>query len=530
MAKRKTSGNGAVKAKATKARDELTDNIKLNVLREVLFNDLSSRRKLIQDAQDPRRDIDDECGYPRTENITSADYRELYDRLGIATRIVELMPCESWVIPPTVFETDDVEVNTEFETAWDELGNSLRGDNWFEDEEGNPIWEYLLRADILSGIGRYGVLLLGIDDGKELKEPANLIGKDKEGITDNAKGSKLIFLRTFDEVLAQITQYETDVANPRFGQPTMYNLSFADPTGVADQAATGVNLATHNVHWTRVIHLADNLNSSEVLGVSRLQPNYNRLMDLRKLYGGSGEMYWRGAFPGLSIETDPSLGEDVAVDTASIKNQIEQYASGLQRYLTLVGVTAKSLAPQVVDPTPQIMAQLQAIAIQTKSPMRILLGSERGELASSQDSKAWNGRVKGRQSNYVTPRIIVPFANRLIQLGVLPAPKSYNVVWSDLDALTEEEQATVALNRTEALSKYVQGAVESVIPPMEYLTSVLGVPDKEAKAMLEAAMSHMEDVKAEEMEEHDLERGEVVEDGEADFQRQKELQQIAKKE
>ena len=530
MAKRKTSANGTAK--------DLPDNMKLNVIREVLFNDMTSRRKIIQDAMDPRRNIDDECGYPDTQSITSRDYRELYDRLGIATRIVELMPTESWLIPPTVFETDDLEQTTEFETAWEDLGKSLRGDSWFEDEEGNPIWEYLLRADILSGIGSYGVLLLGIDDGLELREPANLTNKpkdenkpnDKEGITGNAGGRKLIFLRAFDEVLAQITQYETDVTNPRFGQPTMYNLSFADPTGLAEQAVTGVNLTTQSVHWTRVIHLADNLNSSEVLGVPRMRPNYNRLMDLRKLYGGSGEMYWKGAFPGLSIETNPEFGSDIEVDTTGVKSQIEDYMNGLQRYLTMIGLTAKSLAPQVVDPTPQIDTQLEAICIQMECPKRVFAGSERGELASSQDSKAWNNRVKGRQSSYVTPRVVVPFVDRLIQLGVLPAPSRYNCVWPDLDALSEEEQATVALNRTEALSKYVQGGVESVIPPMEYLTSVLGVPDDEAKAMLEAAMSHMEDVKAEEMEEHDLERGEVVEDGEADFERQKELQRLSKKE
>src|SRR5690606_42007529 len=57
---------------------------------------------------------------------------------------------------------------TPFEMAWDQLGRSLKNNSWHQDEEGNIIWEALARADTLSGIGHYGVILLGIDDGKEL--------------------------------------------------------------------------------------------------------------------------------------------------------------------------------------------------------------------------------------------------------------------------------------------------------------------------------------------------------------------------
>ena len=252
-------------------------------------------------------------------------------------------------------------------------------------------------------------------------------------------------------------------------------------------------METKQVHWTRIVHIADDKNSSEIFAVPRQRPVWNRLLDIRKLYGGSAEMYWKGAFMGLSIESHPVLGGDIPAmeDPAfikSLKQEIEAYQNSLQRNLLTTGMSVKTLAPQVKDPTPQIDAQIKAICIQKGIPKRIFEGSERGELASSQDSRAWHSRLKKRQNDYVTPGIVVPFTDRLILLGVLPQPKEYFVKWPDLDTLTEEEQAVVALKRTEALAKYVQGSVESIIAPMDFLTRILGMEEQEAEAAIAEAM------------------------------------------
>src|SRR5574337_154677 len=131
----------------------------------------------------------------------------------------------------------------------------------------------------------------------------------------NGKKSKkaypggMLFMRCFDEMLVQVVQYEADLRNPRFGRPIMYLVTLNDPryphTGI------GLPLATLRVHWSRVIHLADSIRSSEIFGMPRMQPVFNNLLDLRKLYGGSAEMYWQGALPGISFETNPNLGGDV---------------------------------------------------------------------------------------------------------------------------------------------------------------------------------------------------------------------------
>lgn len=462
--------------------------------RELIANVLLSRSSLMKNILDPRRSINADCGYPLTDEITSEDYRELYDREPIAARVVQVLPYETWQSPPTVFETEDVDQTTPFESAWQDLAQGLFTESWFRGDEGNPIWEHLLRADVLSGIGSYGVLLLGLDDGVDLREPV----KPNEG-------RKLLFLRSFDESLTDISLYETDPANPRFGKPLMYRVQVSEPRDNA-QSSIGMPMATLDVHWSRIIHLADSLGSSEIIGVPRMRPVYNRLLDLRKLYGGSAEMYWRGAFPGFSVQSHPQLGPDVSFNLPDTKDQMENYMNSLQRYLALSGVDIKSLAPQVVDPTPQIDTQIDSICIQKGIPKRIFTGSERGELASSQDKRTWNGRLKFRQNTYVTPRIIVPFLDRLISLGVLPTPQEYSVIWPDLDSLSLSERAAVAVQQTDALAKYVQGGVEAMMLPVDFLVSILGLPEEEATSILDSAVASEESIFGNDDEEEEEEK------------------------
>ncbi len=456
----------------------LVDPLMLNELHQVVNAQTTLRSRLSKAMEDPRRSIDDDCGYPKTEQLGPEDYKAAYDREAIATRVVDVLPRETWQSQPTVIEDDDPDKETEFEEGWKAVAQQLQGgeESWFEGEEGNPIWSYLQRLDEMSGIGMYGVMLLGTDDGKELNMP--LKGKE---------GRKLLYLRVFDESLAPISTYDDDPKSNRFGQPIQYNLTFNDPREGSRFGMGGASV-TRQVHWSRVIHVADNPGTSEIFGVPRMRPVWNRLMDLRKLYGGSAEMYWRGAFPGISFETHPQLGGDVSIDNDDFKDAVEQYSNTLQRYIISMGMSAKVLSPTVSDPTAQINVQIEALCIQLGIPRRIFVGSERGELASSQDERAWISRLVYRRHYHVTPRVIVPFANRLIQIGVLARPEKYSVVWPELGGLDQSQQATIAVQRTEAMAKYVGGNLEAFITPMDFLTRVLGMESAEAEAMIEATL------------------------------------------
>ncbi len=458
---------------------------------DLAINALMARSQLLEKLLDPRRNINTECGYPETGSITVEQYQELYDREALATRVVEVFPEESWAVQPKLYQTEDTNEVTDFEEAWSQLSPKTDGEDWMaSDEETHPIWECLERIDKLSGIGHYGILLMGLDDGKSLAEPVE--GLDETGKRVGNKNYQLTYLRAFPESLAPISTYELDPNNRRYGRPTMYNVTLNDPKNIIQGAAEPAS--TISVHWTRVVHFADNLGSSEVVGVPRMRPVYNRIHDLRKLYAGSSEMYWRGAFPGISLESHPQLGGDVELDEKAIQGKMRDYMNGLQRYFALTGAAAKSLAPQVVDPSPQIERQIEALCIKIGVPKRIFMGSERGELASGQDKNTWNGRLKRRQRNYLTPRVIRPFINRCIALGILPEPADgYRVKWPELETVSDKERAETSRVDTESLVKYVQGDVSTLIAERDFLTYWMGKTEEEADQILQNAVEAISD-------------------------------------
>lgn len=474
------------------------------------------------------RDIDAECHYPASVSALTAElYRDMYDRFGIATRVVDLFPMETWGVNPQVYEVEAEDTETDFERAWKDVSRSLGGSSYFIDEETSPIWEYLQRVDRLSGIGRFGVLLLGLGIPGSLEDPVPGFEDDRDdaGMAyafNQRGGTELLYLRAFDESLVDVDVYESRLTSKRYGQPIYYRLTLSDPMiqheGIGHDSGREVR-----VHWSRVIHVADNLMSSEIYGVPRMQPVYNHLLDLRKLYGGSAEMFWQGAFPGLSFETHPSLGNTVRVDHSGMKDQVESYMNGLQRYLAMTGVSAKQLAPAVADPTAHIERTLDAICVQLGVPKRLFMGSERGELASSQDRNTWEDRLNDRRAQYCNPRIIRPFIDRLIGVGVLPAPREgYHVKWPDSYAPTPSERAAVATQRMQAVSAYIQSGADVLIPPMEFLVKELDYDREEAEEILRQSA---EEIVEEDEEEEDevVEPTDVIEDEEMEVEEEIEL-------
>ena len=446
-----------------------------NGLGGLVRNLLISRTAWLNKLLDPRRDIDAECGHPET--LTVDDYARAYDRGDVARRIVNIYPEESWNQSPEVFENED-EDETEFEKAWDQLENDFK------------IWHYLQRVDMLSGIGRFGVLLIGIDDGKELREPI-------DGVNN-----QLLFLRPFEEVYVTINTLNTDSTSPRFGLPELYSIQFADTalgtTPSARDASTSTSKTVNDgaqltVHWSRVLHVADNRQNSDVLGRPRMEVVFNRLLDLKKIAGGSGEMFWKGGFPGISLEA-ANPDDDVTFDAEATNEQMDKYMNGLQRYIALVGMSAKSLAPQVADPRPGIETQLKLIATAIGVPWRIFIGSEQGQLAADADSVSWAKRVGRRREEYLSPFVIEALVKRFIEIGILPEPQEIIVKWPDIHTPSDEEKAIVAEKRTNALSKYVQSGVDALVPPFHFLTLVLDFSDDEANAIIEEAGDRLDEL------------------------------------
>lgn len=422
------------------------------------------------------RDLNAECGY--LQNPQFREYRALYDRSGPAHRAVNLWPDECWGASPDLYETSKKPV-TAFETAWADLSPRV-----------NP-WHYLHRVDRLSGIGSYGVLFLGFDGGPDLTTPVVTYNNDLTA-RKNTAVRKLIYMRAFDQDHARIVTTETNLASPRYGLPTLYQLGgtgSADDSPPAGASAPGGMSSPGEgqlVHWSRCIHVADNREGSEVFGVPRLRPVLDHVMDVRKILGAAAEMFWKGGFPGYAFETYPDVSGEAALDEDDIKMEVAAYIAGLQRYLTAVGGKWTSLAPQVADPSKHLAALFDVICSTLGIPKRIFLGTEAGQLASTQDAGTWKERLHGRQVNYLEPMLVRPFVNRLMDCGALPRADKYIIEWRDLRSLGEKDRADVFLKLMQAMNMYSTGQVSTYVPLRYALSQMGGFTDEAINAVIAA--------------------------------------------
>lgn len=543
------SSNGKADEALAARRADLRNTLTEGKFGDYILNQLISRAELIRKHLDPRRSVDDECGYPVHE-LSPREYMDLYNTNPVAARVVEVWPEECWQVQPSIFEDSDPSVETPFEIALQDLNQSLHGENsWFQDEEGQALYDYMKKADKISRIGKFGVILIGIDDGKPLSEEAEFVKKIVQAkpkltkepeedpdeateeetdeppdekppatnyivpmvdsglppVPDQLGGSppsvpsstqegvpaedtrqegqirKLLFLRVLPQTLVSVVDIEKDRTSTRYGQPTKYKVTMSDPS-------TGTGTIDEEVHWTRIVHIpSDEGISDELYGAEAMKIVLHPLLDIKKLLGGSAEMYWLGAFGGIALETHPHLGKDDIENPEELKDMMEKWAMGLQRWFALLGMSAKSLAPQVVDPTPQIKVQIDIICIKITMPVRVFMGSERGELASSQDDASWNDRVAARQRNRCTPRIVVPLINRFISLGCLPQPVGYSVLWPDITSQSVTEKTTWINSIVMAMKEYVAAGLSEFITPHDFLTRILDFDDLEAQDIIDAA-------------------------------------------
>ena len=243
-----------------------------------------------------------------------------------------------------------------------------------------------------------------------------------------------------------------------------------------------------SVHWTRVQHIADNTKESKIYGTPRLQNIVPQIWDIRKVGGGSAEMFWQGAFPGISFETMPEMikeGGVVELDEDSVKEQVQKYMNKLQRYIALTGIHANNMAPDVVSPESHLKAALDVLCAAIDVPVPIFLGQQEGHLASLANKEYWNGRIGERRSNYAIPKMIRPTIKRFADLGVVSKPAQVVVEWNDPNTQTDTEKADIFLKKSQAVSQFAGSNARFYIDNHTFLTEFAGMSDEKAAAVIE---------------------------------------------
>jgi hypothetical protein len=391
-----------------------------------------------------KRDLYKALGYKR--DLTVEDFRAEYKRNAVANRIVKAAPLATWRGGAEVIEDMNPEIITAFEQAFITFDRRLN------------VIDRLRRADVLAGIGRYAILVIGAPG--ELETPLLKVNGP-----DDIK-----YLQPYAEDDAKIASYEVDAKSPRYGLPLFYNLQRAtiDASGRTQRATTGVK-----VHYTRVQHVSDGLLDDNIFGEPRLECVFNRLMDLEKVVGGGAEAFWRRADRGMQVDLDPTM--DVSEpQKAAMKTQLEEYEHELRRILLTRGVKINELSSDVADFKSPVDAIMALISAGTGIPQRVLMGSEQGKLAAKQDRANWDNRVTDRQTDFAGPLVLRPFVQRMIEIGALPQPgdSDFAIRFSSITTMDDEQRAEIAKSWASLNTQ----AGETVVTGDEIRERVLDLP------------------------------------------------------
>jgi len=400
------------------------------------------------------RDVYQTLGWKKV--LDFSDFYRKFQRNEIAKMVIQRIAKSCWSNPPRV--SDQPNGVTKFSEAWVSLVNK------------KSIFRDIYRSDKLLGLGRYAVILLGLDDSDDFSKPVNI-----------DKVSELLYIQPYSEDTAKIDKFDTKRTSTRYGQPLMYDIN---PDQQDNQAMT---IPSFRVHYTRVLHVVEEPMENNIYGIPRLEGIYNRLDDIEKILGGSAEMFWRNASPGKVAKADPEyqFGTEEKDD---LQTQFDEYEHNLRRWLKVQGVDIKNLETNIMTPRDFIEVQLNAISIATGIPKRILMGSERGELSSNQDEKTWNNLVRERMENFCTPEVLKPLIDRLIEYGVLPEPidNTYKIDWKRMSAIGEKEKAEISHIKTQSIKEYVTSpGADMLVTPEIFLRDILDF-DEETIAQIKS--------------------------------------------
>lgn len=375
------------------------------------------------ESHDGQRDVYDAVGWDK--NPTTQDYWDRYLMNPLGRTVVDAPAKTSWRNRPTITDDANTDQETDFESAVEDLFREHR------------LLERMKDADRITGIGRYGLLVIGVADGQDLQQPLG-----------NAEEVAYFQPVAEDSVTNIRTAAQDDDTDRALGMPLEYTLDLDDDVNVVEN-----DIGRTKVHHSRVVHIAENTLDSMLFGRPRMEPVYNYIGDAEKVMASTAEMAWRGADYGLLLQA--MEGYELG-DKDDLTEEAMAYYHGLQPFMRMEGIDVERLGGEEYNPSNVMAEIIKLIAGETGIPQRILTGSERGELASTQDRATWLGRISERQTFFCEPVILRPTLDKLIEAGVLPAPRGddtdYEVEWPDLFELNDLERAEVTERMAGALS------------------------------------------------------------------------------
>lgn len=377
-------------------------------------------------SPDGKRDFNALFGYG--EFLDYSDYLGMYKRGGIANVVVNKVAKSCWRDMPEIKINDEVILE-------DQL-LKLKKAKFFKAIE---------RADILNRIGNFSVMLIGIPDGLDLNLPVGSAKKD-------SFSSMYFNVYSYDGI--EIVKTDNDPASPRFGLPVLYQLQTVD---VDRSQRKQVQIVSHIVHYTRIVHLAEGSLDSTIEGTSSLEAPWNALTDKEKVRGSSAEAYFRNARQKLALEVNEgSKSSTDPKEMAKLKENVENWQDGLEDVLRLNNMKANMLQPGMASPRDPFDICVEEVAGTTGIPVRILTTKAGGTVTGSEDKATWNALVHDRQDQECTTYLLDALAV-MAEAGILDLPEDAEVIWPVQSSLTEKDSSESMKNKADAFKSATDG-------------------------------------------------------------------------
>lgn len=367
-------------------------------------------------------------GWP--EDVGFQEFHRMYCRNGLATAAVDRTIGKTWETNPFLLEVqpEDHDEETPLEADVRIHFAKIR------------FWQMLIEADRRSLVGEYAGVILRVADGQQLETE----------VTTSLSLEDLVEIIPAWEGQLTVAEWNNDQASADFGKPKMYQFS---ETAVGKTS----NPRQFRVHPSRVVIWSDD---GTIYGRSLLEPGYNDLLDLMKISGSGGEGFWKNAksAPVLQVEQEARI-EDLAamlgVKPEEIADKLGEvigdWQKGLDELLMLKGIEAKTLGVTLPQPAEFRDGPLNSFAASILMPVKILIGSQTGERASTEDRAEWNKTNMARRQNVVIPNIMA-VVDRLVDFGMLPEA-DWSLSWTDLTESSPSEKADLAGKLSEINSK-----------------------------------------------------------------------------
>lgn len=375
------------------------------------------------DAKSP--DLYAQFGYQ--QSLCFDDYLNAYQRNPAATAAVDKLLRKCWQEAPRIKELreGEDEANDDKPTAWEKTVSDLF--------RSLKLWGKVREADKRRMIGRFSAVILRIADGREVSQPAG--------------SGKLADIIPVYEGQLRVTAWDSDLNSQNFGLPAMYQYRTRLPEG-NHVDTQGQPEKWKDVHPSRVVIHCDGEVRDMFDSVPLLRSGFNRLADLEKISGSSGESYRKNASRTLVFKFDRESDVADAVKSAygndaKVSDVLDEKARDMNTSIdasaVMQGGDLNTLQVTVADPTGPWTVAANEFAASVGIPFTILFGQQTGRLASAEDQKDWAMTAMSRQSGDIDP-FIDRLLHRLMQIGAIPAMELFCIEWCDLLAPSDSEK------------------------------------------------------------------------------------------